>query len=175
MLTPEANSAVQYVFAHHKQLDFGSVLGPNGQILLSDEDLIQVLHAHIRVETITDFSLQPSFTAFTALREYMESHWIPMDNEYPRKSYCYLCNLRYPTYTHFGAATPEQGRKLYYEIWQSFNDEYGVFTTDYSNWNTILPLNNAPGNWATQELREPDTMSEVSSTAPEIVDSDLDD
>ena len=174
-ITPEANSAVQYVFAHRKQLDFGSVLGPNGQILLSDEDLIQVLHAHIRVETITDFSLQPSFTAFTALREYMESHWIPMDNEYPRKSYGYLCNLRYPTHTHFGAATPKQGRKLYYEIWQSFNDEYGVFTTDYSNWNTILPLNNAPGNWATQELREPDTMSEVSSTAPEIVDSDLDD
>ena len=67
-----------------------------------------------------------------------------MDNEYTKKSYGYPCNLRYPTHTHFGAATPEQGRKPYYEIWQSFN-EYGVFTTDYSNWNTIL-LNNAPGS-----------------------------
>ena len=178
-LTPEANAAVQYVFAHCKQLDFSSVLGPNGQIMLSDSALIQVLHAHIRVETITDFFLQPSFTSFIALREYMETHWIPMDSdcEYPeRKTHGYLCNLRYPTHTHFGAATPEQGRSLYYEIWQSFNDQYGVFTTDYSNWNTILPLNNAPGNWSTQELRESDNMSEDSrpSSATDVIDSDQD-
>ena len=84
-LTPEANAAVQYVFAHRKQLDFDSVLGPNGQIMLSDSPLIQVLHAHVRVETITDFSLQPSFTSFTALREYMETHWIPMDINDPER------------------------------------------------------------------------------------------
>ena len=56
-LTLEANAPVQYVFAHRKQLDFGSVLGSNGQIMLSDSALIQVLYAHVRVETITDFSL----------------------------------------------------------------------------------------------------------------------
>ena len=98
-LAPEANAAVQYVFAHRKQLDFGSVLGPNGQIMLSGSTFIQVLHAHVRVETITDFSLQPSFTA---LREYMETHWILMDSdcEYPeRKTHGYLCNIRYPTHT----------------------------------------------------------------------------
>ena len=166
------------MFAHRKQLDFGSVLGSNGQIMLSDSALVQVLHAHVRVETITDFSLQPSFTSFIALREYVETHWIPMDNdsEYPeRKTHGYLCNLRYPTHTHFGAATPEQGRSLYYEIWQSFNDQYGVFTTDYSNWNTILPLNNAPGNWSTQELRESDTMSEDSRpSTTDAIDSDQD-
>ena len=44
-LTPETNAAVQFVFAHRKQLDFGSLLGPNGSIELSDTALIQVLHA----------------------------------------------------------------------------------------------------------------------------------
>ena len=82
------------MFAHRKQLDFGSVLGPDGQIMLSDTTLIQVLHAHVRVQTITDFSLQPSFTAFTALREYMRTHWIPMEYDDPeRKTRGFLCNL----------------------------------------------------------------------------------
>ena len=35
-------------------LDLGSVLGPDSQ-MMSDTTLIQVLHAHISVETITDF------------------------------------------------------------------------------------------------------------------------
>ena len=51
----------QYVFAHCKQLDFGSVHGPNSQIMLTDQAIIQVLHAHVRVETITEFSVQPPF------------------------------------------------------------------------------------------------------------------
>lgn len=169
-VTPEANAAVQFVFAHRKQLDFGSVLGSNGQIMLSDTVLMKVLYAHVRVETITDFSLQPSFQAYSALREYMETRWIPMDDD-DRETSGYLCNVRYPTHTHFGAATPEQGRKLFYEIWQSFSDEYGVFTIDYANWNRILPLNNAPGNWTTQQLSESDTMSHESSSTPE---SDVD-
>ena len=46
-ITPEANTAVQYVFAHRKQLDFGSVFGSNGQIMLSDTAPMQVLHAHV--------------------------------------------------------------------------------------------------------------------------------
>ena len=181
-ITPEANAAVQYVFAHHKQLDFSSVLGPDGQIMLSDTTLIQVLHAHahahVRVETITDFSLQPSFTAFTALREYMETHWIPMEYDNPeRKTRGFLCNLRYPTHTHFGGATPEQGRELYYEIWRNYDDEYGVFIADYSNCNPILPINNAPGNWSTQDLIQ-DATSEGSGCRPsspmDAIDSDQD-
>ena len=70
--------AVQYAFAHRKQLDSGSVLGPNDQTMLSDSAHIEVLHAHRRVEVITDFSLHPNFVSFTALREYMDTHWIPM-------------------------------------------------------------------------------------------------
>ena len=92
-----------------------------------------------------------------------------------RKTWGFLSNLRYPAHTH-SAATPEQGRKLYYEIWQTFGDEYGVFTVDYSNWNTILPINNAPGNWSMQDLKEDhdeDTMSEGSrpSSPMDVVDS----
>ena len=179
-ITPEANAAVQYVFAHRKQLDFGSVLGPDGQIMLSDTTLIQVLHAHahahahahVRVETITDFSLQPSFTAFAALREYKETHWIPMEYDNPeRKTRGFLCNLRYPTHTHFGGATPE----LYYEIWRNYDDDYGVFIADYSNCNSILPINNAPGNWSTKALQEDeDDMSEGSRPSSAMDDVDFD-
>jgi hypothetical protein len=65
---------------------------------------------------------------------------------------------------------PEQGMKLHYDIWQNFNDYYGIFTIDYPNWDPILPLNNAPG---TQELcRETDTMSEGSSSTPDSIHSD---
>ena len=175
-ITPEANDAVQYVFAHRKQLDFGSVLGPDGQIMLSDTTLIQVLHAHVRVETITDFSLQPSFTAFTALREYMRTHWIPMEyDDLERRTRGLLCNLRYPTYTHFGGATPEQGQKLFYEIWQDYDDDYGIFIVDYSNWSPILPINNAPGNWSTQPLPgDQDDVSEGSRPSSAMDDVDFD-
>ena len=82
-LTPETNAAVRFVFAHRKQLDFGSLLGPNGCTELSDiASSIQVLHAHIRRETITDFSVQPSFSPFKALRKYMESLWIPLAQQF---------------------------------------------------------------------------------------------
>ena len=108
------------MFAYRKQLDFGSVLGPDGQIMLSDATLIQVLHAHahahVRVETITDFSLQPSFTAFTALRQYMETHWIHMEYDNserkPGASYVTLGTLPTPI-----LVLPHLNRaELYYEI-----------------------------------------------------------
>ena len=56
--------------------------------------------------------------------------------------------------THFGCATCQQGRKLYYEKWQDFTDEIGVFTT---NWNAIPPK--APRNWSTKELQIPSAMN----------------
>ena len=95
------------------------------------------------------------------------------DPERPRASYVTLGIL----YTHFGAATPEQGRKLCYEIWQTFDDEYGVFPTDYSNCITILPINNAPGNWSTRDLKELDAMSEGSRPCSpmDAIDFDQDD
>ena len=77
-----------------------------------------------------------------------------MEDDPKRKTWGCLSNLSYPAHTH-SAATPEQRRKLYYDIWQSSGDEYGVFTVDYSNWNTILPINNAPGNWSMQDLKIP--------------------
>ena len=76
--------------------------------MTTDSALVQVLHAHIRIETITDFSLQSSFQAYS------------VNSEHPRSSHGFLCNIRSPTHTHFGCATPKQGRKLHYEIvWQN--------------------------------------------------------
>ena len=84
--------AVQYIFGHHIQLDFGSVLGPNGQIMLPDDTIMEVLHAHVRAEAIIDFSVQSTFIAFTALEQYMQSHWIPRhdSSEFPSKQSSYL-------------------------------------------------------------------------------------
>lgn len=44
-VAPLTQRAVKFVFSHRKQLDFGSVLGPNGQISLSDDTILQVLCA----------------------------------------------------------------------------------------------------------------------------------
>ena len=41
-------------------------IGP-GQIMLPDDTIMGVLHAHVRAEAITDFSVQSTFAAFTAL------------------------------------------------------------------------------------------------------------
>lgn len=49
------------------------------------------------VETITGFSVQTSFSAFEALRKYIESHWIPLPTDMGwRKRSGWLSNLRYP-------------------------------------------------------------------------------
>ena len=73
-IAPLTREAVQYVFCHRVQLDFGSVLGPSGQIMLPDDAIMEVPHAQVRAEVITDFSVQSTFTAFTALEQYMQSH-----------------------------------------------------------------------------------------------------
>ena len=67
-VTPVIKEAVEYVFAHRKQLDFGSVLG---QIMFPDSKILKILHDHIRAEVITDFSVQPTFVSFTTLQRYM--------------------------------------------------------------------------------------------------------
>lgn len=123
------------------------------------------------LETITDFSVQPSFSAFEALRKYMDSRWIPLPTDFGwRKRNGWLSNLRYPNNAYCGGATPQQGQKLL-AIWQQFDDEIGVFSIDYANFNTILPLNNAAANWSTAELTEADIVSHVSSSSSDA-DSD---
>lgn len=158
-ITPVTREAVQYVFCHRVQLDFGSVLGPNGQIMLPDDTIMEVLRAHVRAEAITDFSVQSTFTAFTALEQYMQSHWIPMHDSsgFPTGvGHGVLCNIiryiRYSTHTYCGGATPQQGEQSL-AIWSQFHDDYGVFCIAAANFNSITPLNNAPANWFTRDLQ----------------------
>jgi hypothetical protein len=49
-VTSVTKEAVEYVFAHRRELDFGSVLGPNSQIMLPDSKIFNILHAHLRAE-----------------------------------------------------------------------------------------------------------------------------
>jgi hypothetical protein len=131
-VTPVTREAVQYVFTHRVQLDFGSVLGPNGQIILPDDTIMEVLHAHVRAEAIT--------------KQYMQSHWIPMHDSsgfHKGVGHGVLSNIRYPTNTYCGGATPQQGQQLL-AIWNQFHDNYGVFCIAAANFNSIPPLNNAP-------------------------------
>ena len=123
-VAPLTQRAVNFVFSHCKQLDFGSVLGPNGQISLSDDTILQVLRARVRAEAITDFSLQPTFSAFSVLKQFLESYWIPVfdSSGFPTGvGHGVLCNIPYPIHTYYGGATLEQGQHLL-AIWNAFND-----------------------------------------------------
>ena len=167
-LTPTTREAVKYVFSHRKQLDFGSVLGPNGQIMLPDRKILQILYAHVRAEVITEFSVKPTFTAFTALKNYLQSRWIPMHDSdgWPTGvGHGVLCNLRYTTNSYCGGATPQQGNKLL-AIWNEFDDVYGIFCVAYANFNHIPSIYTAPANWSTvclEDLEDEDDCSDGSS------------
>ena len=43
-ITHITGRAVLFVFSHRRQLDFGSVLGSNGQIMLPDDVILHVLN-----------------------------------------------------------------------------------------------------------------------------------
>ena len=72
-ITPLTGRAVLFVFSHRRQLDFGSVLGSNGQIMLPDDVILHVLHAHVRAEAITDFPNRLPFST-------PSPHYIPSSN-----------------------------------------------------------------------------------------------
>ena len=85
----------------------------------------------------------------------MRSRWIPLHDSsgFPTGvGSGVLCNIRYPVNTYCGGATQEQSQK-FLAIWAEFNDDTGVFCVDAANFNRILPLNNATGNWSTQDLQ----------------------
>ena len=68
--------AVYYVFSHRRELDFSSVLHPNNYtIALSDDTLLNVLHAHTRATVISNFSLSATFNMYPALERYFLLYW----------------------------------------------------------------------------------------------------
>ena len=149
--------AVYYVFSHRKQLDFGSVLGPDKTIVLPDSVLLKVLHAHTRAEIITDFSVSKRFDSFAELEWYMERYWHIMETG----DLCIvghemgqLTNIIYPCDSHHGAATRKLGYRLN-SIWKEYSDDYGVFDVASENCHEFSPLNNAPSNWSTVDLDQP--------------------
>ena len=124
--------------------------------MLLDFKLLMVLHAHVRAEVITDVCVQPTFSAFTALQTYMQSHWIPTydSDVFPLKvGKGILYNLRYPNHTYCGEATYQRGQKLL-AIWNEFHDEYVFFCIDYANFNSIPPIYTALANWSIRRLQE---------------------
>lgn len=109
--------------------------------MLPDNKILEIMHAHIRAEIITNFSVQPTFASFTMLQRYMRAKWIPVydSDGYPTGvGHGILCNLRYPVHTYCGGANQWQGQKLL-AIWNEFDDKYGVFCIDYANFIQFLP------------------------------------
>ena len=153
--------AAYYVFAHRKQLDFGSVLGPDETIILPDSVLLKVMHAHPRAEIITNFCVSRNFDSFAELEGYMEKYWHIME----RGDFCMighemgqLTNITYPRGSHYGAVSRKQGCRLN-STWEEYSDDYGVFgvSSDTSNDPEYPPLNNAPSNWSSVDLDTPYT------------------
>ena len=81
-LSPLCYDVVQYIFAHRDILDFKSVLNNDWQIALSDTELITVLHAHTRATMLTNFSVAPHFTSYSALSNYLSLYWRNDDTMY---------------------------------------------------------------------------------------------
>ena len=72
-----AHDAVYFVYSHRQVLDFLSVLTVDKVIGISDEEILQLLHAHTRVVCITNLALPPSFSMFPDLEAYMRTYLCP--------------------------------------------------------------------------------------------------
>ena len=147
--------AVYFVFSHRKQLDFGSVLGPDKAIILPDSVLLKVMHAHTRAEIITDFCVSRSFAE---LEWYMERYWHVIErSDFSNVGHemGQLTNIIYPKGSHYGALSRKQGCKLNI-LWEEYSDDYGVFGVS-SDSPYYRPLNNAPSNWSSIDLDTPCT------------------
>ena len=85
-----AFDAVYYTFAHNEVVNFQSCLNTAGTIDLTDEEILQVLHAHTRAIELQNFALPETFTSFHKLDEYF---WTYVCWEHPTAQ---LMHIQYP-------------------------------------------------------------------------------
>ena len=120
-----AHDAVYYVFSHREVLDFESVLTVEEVIGISDEDILQLLHAHTRALYITNFALPPSFSMFAELEAYMSTYLSPhYEGAHPRGQ---LGQIQCPRLWGARGSSSEDAAERYRSVENKF-DDYGVLT-----------------------------------------------
>lgn len=96
MCTP-AHDAVYYVFRHRKELNFTSLLDSNSCIALPDTMILNILHAHVRAESIS-LGVPCTFSMFAELESYF---WRVVINQDNLKVGHPSGNLQYVDYRHY--------------------------------------------------------------------------
>lgn len=101
-----AHDAVYYGFNHKVELDFTSVLDDrscnHSCIALPDAMILNnILHAHVRAETIHSFALPCTFTMFTELESYSSMYWSVFINHHGDEVGHPSGNIWYVEYNHF--------------------------------------------------------------------------
>ena len=120
-----AFDAVCYIYSHNTVLDFGSTLTPEGVIVLSDGDILELLHAHTRACHITNFALPPSFSKFAELEAYMRTYLCTTFNStHPRGQ---VCRIQFPRDWGTRGSSTEQTALHYYDFDRQF-DDYGILS-----------------------------------------------
>jgi hypothetical protein len=121
-----AHDAVYYVYSHRKVLDFESVLTVDDKVIgISDEEILQLLHAHTRAVYITNFALPPSFSMFPDLETYMRTYLCPaFEGAHARGQ---LCQIQFSRLWGARGSSSEDTALLYYSVENQF-DDHGILT-----------------------------------------------
>ena len=120
-----AYDAVYYVFSHREVLDFESVWTIEEVVGFSDEEILQLLHAHTRACYITNFALPPSFSMFAELEAYMSTYLSPhYEGAHPTGQ---VGQIQCPR--HWGArgSSSEDTAQRYFSLDDKF-DDHGILT-----------------------------------------------
>ena len=147
---------VYYVFSHRKELNFASVFDHNKTIALFSRILMEVLYAHPRVNTITNFCFNSSFNLYDDFSRYFNLYfrrrWVDLDWPYGT---CQMMvghpagNLLYVYYlgTHNGGANQQQSTFLQ-SLWLGLHD---WITPKVQPVSSIEPKQ----NWSTIDIDKP--------------------
>lgn len=150
-----AHDAVYYMFAHKDSLNFESVMHKDGYIDLCDEELLQLLHAHIRCTSIINFCVAPTFSSFKALCRYMKFYWgMTMDRPWRGHPTGSLTMIHYPQHSYFGGSTKHQGDILS-SLWSKYNDSHSVLIDKMSFYPHCMQNYCHMDNWSTSNVDAP--------------------
>ena len=90
-----------YVFSHRRELNFASLLDDKQCIGLPDAEILDILHAHIRADSIIALSLRCTFNMFAELEAYFAIHWRVLINQHGQEVGHPSGNLRSVGYLHY--------------------------------------------------------------------------
>ena len=100
-INPLAYDAVFYVFSHRRELNFASLLDKKQCIDLADAEFLNILHAHVRAESVAGFALPCTFNMFDELEAYFGTQWRVLVNQDSTEVGHPCGNLQFVEYLHY--------------------------------------------------------------------------